>query len=484
MKTTPHSVTPDEIMALMDGELSKERMDAVRIHLADCVSCTEIAGKIGRSNGLLGNWPVEEIPASTTDRIRSRLSARKVKPQDVNLDWRSLLGNRGILIAASVGGLIALFLAISTPNLLRSRVAANEASAVGCLRVLNTAAQAYIEKYGHYPVSLENFGPPRTGGPTEAAADLIDAVLAGGRKSGYFFIYRHVPDGAGDGYLINADPLDPGTSGRRHFSTDQTGLIRMNGAVLDNGAELTRRQPSEPNNPQSANHDGPMIAQTAELKLTVRNLDAARNSIDGILERHSGHIAQLSASSENNSQPAAIASLRVPNDQLAICIDELKALGRVLVESQRGEEITQQYVDLGARLSNARKTEARLNDVIEHRTGNVKEVLEAENESARVRGEIERMEADRKAMGKRVVFATILVTLTQEYSAQLQPPEPSTAARLRNAMIDGVRDAWESGLGLTVWLLSVLPTVALWALILFYPARRGWRRWRTLLAGA
>jgi len=286
-----------------------------------------------------------------------------------------------------------------------------------------------------------------------------------------------------DAYLIDADPIAPGKNGIRHFSTDQTGIIRMNGSVLDGSPEPISRQPSEPNDPRSANHDGPMIARTADLKLSVRNLDNARDSMNRILGRHGGHIAQLSASSENNSQHVVLASLRVPSDHLLICIDELKALGRVLLESQRGEEITQQYVDLRARLSNARKTEARINQVIEHRTGNVKEVLEAENESARVRGEIERMESQRESMAKRVEFATISVTLAEEYRAQLQPPEPRTATRLHNALIDGVRQAWESGLGLMVWLLSVLPTAALWFTILFYPARWGWRRCRTLQAG-
>jgi hypothetical protein len=75
-------------------------------------------------------------------------------------------------------------MAISVPNLLRSRMAANEASAVGSLRTLNTAAAVYLSSYGHYPSSLRSFGPPKNGKPSEEAADLIDSALAGGAKIG------------------------------------------------------------------------------------------------------------------------------------------------------------------------------------------------------------------------------------------------------------------------------------------------------------
>ena len=175
-----------------------------------------------------------------------------------------------------------------------------------------------------------------------------------------------------------------------------------------------------------------------------------------------------------------VASLRIPSDQLSACSGELRRLGRVTLESQTGEEVTQQYVDLDARLSNERKTEARINEVIKNRAGNLKEVLEAESESARVRGEIERLEAEQKALDQRIEFATLAITLSEEYRAQLQSPAPTAGTRLRNALVDGARDAWESGLGLVLWAFSILPTAMLWTAILFLPARWGWRRWRVL----
>jgi len=120
--------------------------------------------------------------------------------------------------------------AIAIPNLLRAKMAANEASGVGSLRTLNVAAVTYSTRYGHVPATLATLGPPALGAPSENAGDLIDSVLASGAKSGYLFSYRASDShnrGIYDAYTINADPVTAGSTGQRHFFTDQTGVIRV-----------------------------------------------------------------------------------------------------------------------------------------------------------------------------------------------------------------------------------------------------------------
>jgi type IV pilus assembly protein PilA len=75
-----------------------------------------------------------------------------------------------------VVAIILIIAAIAIPNLLRSKMAANEASAVATLRTLNTSAVAYSTTYGAYPTNLTDLGPSSS--PTSTAADLIDSVLA------------------------------------------------------------------------------------------------------------------------------------------------------------------------------------------------------------------------------------------------------------------------------------------------------------------
>ena len=123
-----------------------------------------------------------------------------------------------------VVAIILIIAAIAIPNLLRSKMAANEASAVGSLRTLNTASVAYSTTYGTYPPALSNLGPATT--PTSTAADLVDSVLSSGTKSGYTFTWA--PGTGNLSYSITAVPSTPGVTGQRDFYTDQSGVIRAN----------------------------------------------------------------------------------------------------------------------------------------------------------------------------------------------------------------------------------------------------------------
>jgi len=132
------------------------------------------------------------------------------------------------------------------------------------------------------------------------------------------------------------------------------------------------------------------------------------------------------------------ASLRTPGDQLDATITELKALGRLLVESRTGEEVTQQSIDLDARLTNARTSEQRLIDLLKHRTDKLSDILQVEEEISETRGRIEQMEAERRNLDKRVQFARIDLSLTEVYE-----PTPSRG-RLRGAAFEGYTRSGEA----------------------------------------
>ena len=136
----------------------------------------------------------------------------------------------------------------------------------------------------------------------------------------------------------------------------------------------------------------------------VKDFDAARASLDGVLARHNGYAAGLNVATPQGAARMLQASLRIPAPQTVAAVAELKALGRVENENQGGEEVTQKHADLVARLKNSRETEQRLQDVLRTRTGKVKDVLEVEEEIARVRGEIEQMEAKQQTLEHRVTL--------------------------------------------------------------------------------
>lgn len=135
-----------------------------------------------------------------------------------------------------VVAIILVIAAVAIPNLLRSRMSANEASAVSSMRTMITAEIIYSGTYtigfsADLP-SLSDGGTPTNciapAVATASSACLIDPSLANGTKSGYFFTYK--PGGAGGSnstYTLNADPISL-ASGQRHFYTDATDVLRVN----------------------------------------------------------------------------------------------------------------------------------------------------------------------------------------------------------------------------------------------------------------
>jgi type IV pilus assembly protein PilA len=141
-----------------------------------------------------------------------------------------------------VVAIILIIAAIAIPNLLRSRIAANEASAVGSVRTLTTAQVTYSSTYGTGYTTLAQLGGAAGCVAAPATACLIDPVLTLGTKSGY--TVTTVPNtGAGtnaspfNGFETNGTPFSVST-GTRAFCSDQSGVIRYNttGAAIGTAA--------------------------------------------------------------------------------------------------------------------------------------------------------------------------------------------------------------------------------------------------------
>ena len=211
---------------------------------------------------------------------------------------------------------------------------------------------------------------------------------------------------------------------------------------------------------------GPLITRNASLSVIVRDFDRARGDLDRIATSVGGFIGKLVASGARGAAPSLNATLRVPSTRLAETLAALKALGDVQHESQNSDDVTQRSADLDARLSNARASEARLKDVLKNRTGRLSDVLDVEREIARVRGEIEQMEAERKNLDSRIAYATVNVELTSERKAEAVTGPLSISTRLRNAVVDGFAAAVEHAISLAIFVAEVLPTLLLWAVIL------------------
>lgn len=423
MNSSTHPFEQEEVMAYLDGELSANRAASVAAHLRECGECAALAEQMREVSGQLTNWSVEAAPASLTKNlVAARAGQSSLKAKEP----------RGV--AAWLDGKLAF---------LRGRWAWGLASAAALALVISVSVSRHSTTY------------MQTVREAQMATEKTQSVLESKRS-------------------MAAPTPAPGNASETAAELYRERAQISENLEVDSAASkgvLPTFQPGEP-----------MIARTASVSVIVGDFGPVEASVRSIAERHKGYIASLNSASPQGAVRALTATLQIPTAQLEAAVAELKQLGRVEQETQSGEEVTKEFTDRAARLKNARATEQRLLGVLREHTGKVKDILEAEQEIARVRGDIEQMEADQRALQTRVDFATVQLSVREEYKASLQSAPPSIARRLRNAAVEGYRTVVESVIGFGVWALQSLPTVLLWGLVLFAPTRWMWKRFRRAAA--
>ncbi|HEY6384589.1 MAG TPA: DUF4349 domain-containing protein [Candidatus Acidoferrum sp.] len=431
MSTTPHAIAPEEIMAHLDGELLPARAQSVSTHLESCAACQDLVTSLRNTSQSLSSWTPGPIPAGLENEVI--LAASKSPSQTGSLGsnrfprahrWtrKQWIGGLAVTAAATV-----FLFSISIPTLHRSQSAAQKASVLTQLRE-QKAQVTYGQPVDNARVNLEEE-------PQDTAR----------LSSTYYSQALSAP----------APPASP--KALKEFSKLQL-YAKLQGAT----------------GPQQA---GPMIARTALLSLIAKDFDSSRASLDAIVARHSGYSANLTVNTPQGAARSLQASLRIPAPQLPAALAELKSLGRVELETQNGEEVTQQHTDLVARLKNSRETEQRLQAILTQRTGKISDVLEVEQEIARVRGEIEQMEAEQKNLEHRVDFAAIDLKLSEEYKAKLDSSAPSISTQIHNAAVNGYRNVADTLLSIILFFAEYGPVLAFWLILFSIPSWLVWRRW-------
>ncbi|HTV57813.1 MAG TPA: DUF4190 domain-containing protein [Verrucomicrobiae bacterium] len=227
-------------------------------YCAKCGQALAIAPAAGPGEGATSGKAVASLicgilffifPSAVAAVILGHISHSEIRKSAGRLKGEGLavaglvLGYMGILIIP----LTLIVAAIAIPNLLRSRLAANEARAVGALRTIETAEMTYSNQYKNgFSPTLRALDGADAGAPSCDYAELISSALASGWRSGY--VIRYVPlaeDGSevdpenrtaspahgcsaagAPRFKLTADPMKRGQTGNRSFYTDETGVIR------------------------------------------------------------------------------------------------------------------------------------------------------------------------------------------------------------------------------------------------------------------
>lgn len=217
----------------------------------------------------------------------------------------------------------------------------------------------------------------------------------------------------------------------------------------------------------------PMVVRTASVEIRVKAIDPAISRIRSAAKVNGADITDVSvqkgidpgpiplgAEARVPSPSSATITLRVASDKLDALRADIEKVGTVLTQSTSSNDVTQQYVDMAARLKNLKAEEARLRGFFTRAT-KVSDLLEVEKELSRVRGEIESLQAQVDYLKRQVDKATLTVSLT-EPGPVVQPS--GTSWGFLEAVTRGIQGAVAVLTTLITGLIAVAPVVVLLAL--------------------
>ena len=243
--------------------------------------------------------------------------------------------------------------------------------------------------------------------------------------------------------------------------------VPLGGAVANNSVS----------NP-SASHTSlaqPLIARTGDITLLVYNVDGVIEAVGRMAKSRDGVVFGLNATNDQTTDSSATAdmSIRIPATYFDETMSKLARLGTVQSREVKAEDLTANITDSDARLRNLRRTESDMLGIMD-RSGNVSQIMDAEDKISSVREQIETLESDLKSMNGRVAYSSIDIHLAAEVNNK--PAEPTAANQLTNAFGSAVHALSQTTIGLlstVIWLLVFAPyPLAVAALV--------WVIWRAL----
>jgi hypothetical protein len=262
-------------------------------------------------------------------------------------------------------------------------------------------------------------------------------------------------------------PRDMAGIAKEAAPTAQFGVV-----TADEAANQAAASPTDPfqNMNVSSTIVPAMVIRTGQAFIEVEKLDPAVLRIRQIAAQVGGYIANSSTSGGRDQIRQATLELKIPAPKYDEAVGSLSTIGKVETVNSNAQDIGEEFVDVTARVNNAKRLEDRLISLLSNRTGKLDEVLRVERELARVREEIERYEGRLRFLSSRVATSTLTITV-HEPSPILgnSPGENPIAAALRRA--------WKNFVALVAGVIASLGVLIPLALV----ALAGWtwyRRWK------
>ncbi len=215
-----------------------------------------------------------------------------------------------------------------------------------------------------------------------------------------------------------------------------------------------------------------MLIRTGTAAVEVDSLETAVARVRALAERVGGYVANSSLAAGREQLRSATLELRVPAARFDELVGGLAPFGRVERVEVQAQDVGEEFVDVTARVANARRLEARLVELLATRTGRLHDVLSVERELARVREEVERHEGRLRYLRTRSATSTLTVTVHER---------PPLLAATPNAT--PVADAFRAaGRNFVALLTAVIAASGVWVPVgvVVYALLWRWRRRRAL----
>jgi len=223
------------------------------------------------------------------------------------------------------------------------------------------------------------------------------------------------------------------------------------------------------------------VIRTGHVDLVVASYDDARGKLEALVKAAGGYVDATNVTRRSDQISDAQITIRLPKDSFGSILPKLREIGDVISESTNASDITDQYVDISARLASARTLEKRLLELVAEKTGNIDQVLSVERELARVRAEIEGYEGHLRQWNDQIEMSTLSLSLqTKRPEIAAAPVHQSTLGeRTSGAWSDSISALRELGSSIVIGTIAILPWLVL-AIPGFVVGRKLWRRRRRL----
>jgi hypothetical protein len=206
------------------------------------------------------------------------------------------------------------------------------------------------------------------------------------------------------------------------------------------------------------------IIYNATVDLVAPNFSRSQRDLLALIAKHGGYLAETNIGAAPGTPRQGSWKIRVPEPQFTAFMTAVTELGELQTTRTDSQDVTAEFTDLQARISNKAVEERRLIAHLQRSTAKLAEILQVERELSRVRGEIEQMQGRLRLLANQSALATVTVTL-REVKGYVAP-QPTTfnseIARTFAASLGGLQ---ELGKGLVLFFVSLLPWLPLILLV-------------------